>query len=89
VPPHLLVYYILLSGRCLAPRLSEGLGATLVVSSIGFLKSPTRFTEGPVLSPVPGTVEASDAVMLAQIPRTSIVNKSEAESQSKSATSAL
>jgi len=34
-----------------------------------------------VLASVPGTVEASDAVMLAQIPQTAIVNKAEAEAK--------
>jgi outer membrane lipoprotein SlyB len=36
-----------------------------------------------VLSSVPGTVEASDAVLLSQIPTTVVVNRAEAEAQAK------
>jgi len=46
-----------------------------------FSKIPLNSAKGRVLASVPGTVEASDAVMLAQIPQTAIVNKTEAETK--------
>src|SRR5262249_46378261 len=48
-----------------------------------FAKIPENSPKAHVLSSVPGTVEASDAVMLAQIPTTAVVNKAEAEAKVK------
>lgn len=48
-----------------------------------FARIPEDSPKGHVLASVPGTVEASDAVMLAQIPTTVVIDKAEAEAQAK------
>jgi hypothetical protein len=77
-------YYVLLSGRWFRAASLEGpwtfAGADLPAD---FAKIPESSPKGHVLASVPGTVEASDAVMLAQIPQTAIVNKAEAEAKVK------
>jgi hypothetical protein len=75
-------YYILLSGRWFRSKAFSGpwtyAGNDLPAD---FSKIPENSPKGRVLASVPGTVQASDAVMLAQIPQTAIVNKSEAEAK--------
>jgi hypothetical protein len=75
-------YYVLLSGRWFRAKALGGpwsyAGNDLPAE---FSKIPPNSAKGRVLASVPGTVEASDAVMLAQIPQTAIVDKTEAESK--------
>ena len=76
------VYYVLLSGRWFS---SQAFGGpwTYAGNSLppDFSKIPADSPKVRVLASVPGTVEASDAVMLAEIPQTAIVNKAEAETK--------
>jgi len=77
-------YYVLLSGRWFRAKGFEGpwtYGGNDLPAD--FAKIPTSSPKANVLASVPGTVEASDAVMLAQIPTTAIVNKAEAEAKVK------
>jgi hypothetical protein len=75
-------FYILLSGRWFKSAAFSG-----PWSYAGddfpkdFAKIPENSPKAHVLASVPGTQEASDAVMLAQIPRTAIINRSEAEAK--------
>ncbi len=73
-------YYVLLSGRWFRASSFNGpwsyAGNNLPED---FSKIPENSPKGHVLASVPGTVQASDAVMLAQIPTTVVVNRSEAE----------
>jgi len=75
-------YYVLLSGRWFRSKEFGGpwtyAGNDLPAD---FAKIPANSAKARVLASVPGTTEASDAVMLAQIPNTAIVNKSEAEAK--------
>ncbi len=75
-------YYILLSGRWFRSASFGGpwsyAGNNLPAD---FAKIPEDSPKGHVLASVPGTVQASDAVMLAQIPTTVVVNRSEAEAK--------
>ncbi len=77
-------YYILLSGRWFRSKQFGGpwsyAGNNLPND---FKKIPEDSPMAHVLSSVPGTVEASDAVLLAQIPTTVVVNRAEAEAQAK------
>jgi hypothetical protein len=77
-------YYVLLSGRWFRAKDPGGpwsyAGNNLPAD---FSKIPASSPKARVLASVPGTVEASDAVMLAQVPTTAIVNRSEAEAQVK------
>ncbi|MDR2916081.1 MAG: hypothetical protein LBV74_14860 [Tannerella sp.] len=77
-------YYILLSGRWFRSKAFGGpwtyAGNDLPAD---FAKIPEDSPKGQVLASVPGTIQASDAVMLAQIPTTVIVNKAEAEAKVK------
>ncbi len=73
-------YYILLSGRWFWSKSFGGpwgyVGNNLPSD---FAKIPKDSPKANVLASVPGTVEASDAVILAQIPTTVVVNRSEVE----------
>lgn len=75
-------YYVLLSGRWFRARALDGpwsyAGDALPPD---FAKIPPNTPKAHVLASVPGTIEASDAVMLAQIPTTAIVNRAEAEAK--------
>ncbi len=77
-------YYILLSGRWFRATKFGGpwsyAGNNLPAD---FAKIPQNSPKAHVLASVPGTIEASDAVMLAQIPTTVVVNRSEAEAKAK------
>ena len=77
-------YYVLLSGRWFRGMALEGpwsyAGNDLPAD---FAKIPENSPKGHVLASVPGTIEASDAVMLAQIPTTAIVNRADAEAKAK------
>ncbi|MGX5818932.1 hypothetical protein ACWKWU_12090 [Chitinophaga lutea] len=72
-------WYVLLSGRWFSAPASSGpwtyVGDKLPAD---FAKIPEGSPKAGVLASVPGTVEASDAVLLAQIPTVAIVNKQEA-----------
>jgi hypothetical protein len=77
-------FYLLLSGRWFRSATLEGpwsyAGNDLPKD---FSKIPGNSPKSNVLVSVPGTIEASDAVMLAQVPTTAIVNKAAAEKQVK------
>ena len=78
------LYYVLLSGRWFSSKSFSGpwtyAGNKLPAD---FAKIPNNSPKADVLPSVPGTTEASDAVLLAQIPQTAIVNKAEAEAKVK------
>jgi len=77
-------YYFLVSGRWFRSASLDGpwsfAGGDLPSD---FAKIPPNGPSSDVLASVPGTQEASDAVLLAQIPTTAIVNIKEAEAQVK------
>jgi hypothetical protein len=78
------LFYILLSGRWFRSAALEGpwayAGANLPPD---FAKIPAASPKAHVLASVPGTQEAADAVMLAQIPTSAVVNKAEVEAKVK------
>ena len=77
-------YYVLLSGRWFR---SGALGGPWSYAGNNlpedFAKIPPNSPKSAVLASVPGTIEAADAVMLAQIPTTAIVNRAQAEAKAK------
>lgn len=77
-------YYVLLSGRWFRSASFDG---PWVYASDklpeDFKRIPEDSTKGRVLASVPGTIQASDAVMLAQVPTTVTVNRAEAEAKAK------
>jgi len=76
--------YVLLSGRWFRAASLEGpwsfAGNELPAD---FSHLPKKQSYSAVLASVPGTQEASDAVLLAQVPTTAIVNRAQAEAQVK------
>jgi hypothetical protein len=77
-------FYILLSGRWFKGKDLKG-PWTFATDTLpeDFKKIPRTSPKMRVLASVPGTIEASDAVMLAQIPTTAILNKADVESKVK------
>ena len=77
-------YYVLLSGRWFR---STSLNGPWVYAGNDlpddFKHIPPNSPAGSVLSAVPGTQEAQDEVLLAQIPTVAVVNKQQAEAQVK------
>ncbi|HEY4286616.1 MAG TPA: hypothetical protein VGN00_05910 [Puia sp.] len=75
-------FYILLSGRWFRSAALSG-PWTYAGNDLprDFAKIPASSPKAGVLASVPGTIQASDAVMLAQIPTTAIVNKAEVEAK--------
>jgi hypothetical protein len=77
-------FYVLLSGRWFRSKSFTGpweyASAELPTD---FANIPADSPKGYLLASVPGTVEAADAVMLAQIPTSAIVNKAEAVAKVK------
>lgn len=77
-------FYVLLSGRWFRSQSPEGpwsyAGNDLPSD---FAKVPPNSPKAAVLASVPGTVQAADTVMLAQIPTTAVINKAEAEAKVK------
>ncbi|UUF13545.1 MULTISPECIES: hypothetical protein [Flavobacterium] len=77
-------YYVLFSGRWFKSKDLTGpwtyAGNNLPAD---FAKIPKDSPRANVLSSVPGTQEAKDAVMLAQVPTTAILKKSDAEAKVK------
>jgi len=77
-------YYALLSGRWFrAPSFTGPWTYASDKLPQDFTKIPENSEKGRVLASVPGTIEAADAVMLAQIPTTVTVNRAEAEAKAK------
>jgi hypothetical protein len=77
-------FYILLSGRWFSSK--SFTGPWEYASDhlpTDFAKIPAGSSKARVLASVPGTQQAADAVLLAEIPQTAIVNKSEVESKVK------
>jgi hypothetical protein len=76
--------YVLLSGRWFRAKSLEGpwvyAGGDLPAD---FAKIPPNGPQSHVLASVPGTQEAADAVLLAEIPTTATVNRGEAEKNAK------
>jgi hypothetical protein len=77
-------YYVLLSGRWFRASTMNG-PWTYASNNLpkDFAKIPENSPKGRVLASVPGTTQAEDAVMLAQIPTTVTVNRAQAEAQAK------
>jgi hypothetical protein len=76
--------YVLLSGRWF--RAASLQGPWVFASNdlpADFSRLPEKQPYSVVLSSVPGTQQASDAVLLSQVPTTAIVNRAQAESQVK------
>ena len=77
-------YYVLLPGRWFRAKELSGpwsyAGNNLPAY---FSKIPRNSPRARVVASVPGTIEAADAVMLAQIPTTAVINKKEAEAKAK------
>lgn len=77
-------FYLLISGRWFRAKALEGpwsyAGNDLPPD---FAKIPSTHPRSHVLASVPGTQEAQDAVMLAQIPTIAVVNRAEAEAKVK------
>jgi hypothetical protein len=75
-------YYVLLSGRWFRAKTLNGswsyAGDSLPKD---FAEIPETSPKGRVLASVPGTAQASDAVLLAQIPTTVTVNRAEVEAK--------
>ena len=80
-------YYYLVAGRWFRARTLDG-PWTFATADLpaDFAKIPTDSPNARVLVSVPGTDEAKDAVMLAQIPNTVIVDRAKAEAKSMSTT---
>lgn len=77
-------FYVLLSGRWYKSAGLEGPWAfTSNEMPVDFSKIPVSSPKAHVLASIPGTIQASDAVLLAQVPATAIVNKAEVESKVK------
>jgi hypothetical protein len=77
-------FYVLLSGRWFrAPTLGGPFSFASADLPPEFAKIPANSPKARVLSSVPGTQEAADAVMLAQIPTTAIIDRAQAEAEAK------
>ncbi len=77
-------FYVLLSGRWFHANAWTGPWSYAGNNLPGdFAKIPPNSPKAAVLASVPGTIQASDAVMLAQIPTTAVINKAEAEAKVK------
>lgn len=77
-------FYFLTSGRWFRAKSLEGpWGYAEANLPHDFAMIPPDSPPGRVLASVPGTQEAEDAVLLAQIPTTAIVNRAEAEAKVK------
>jgi hypothetical protein len=78
------IYYVLFSGRWFS---SKSLNGPWTFASdklpADFAKIPVNSAKGSVLAAVPGTPQASDAVLLSQVPQTAIVNKKAVEAKVK------
>lgn len=76
--------YVLLSGRWFrAARLDGPWSYASNDLPEDFARIPAEHPRSHVLATVPGTQEAHDAVVLAQVPTTAIVNRAEAEARVK------
>jgi hypothetical protein len=77
-------FYVLVSGRWFRAKQPDGpwsyAGNDLPKD---FAKIPEGSLKAHVLASVPGTIDASDAILLAQIPTTATINKSQAEASVK------
>ncbi len=73
-------FYFLVSGRWFRAKSFDG-PWTYASADLpkDFSQIPRKGPKGNVLASVPGTQEAADAVLLAQVPTTAVVNKEEAE----------
>jgi hypothetical protein len=77
-------FFVLLSGRWFrAPTLDGPFEYASDRLPADFLKIPQGSPKLAVRAAVPGTQEAADAVMLAQIPTTAVIDKKEAEASAK------
>ena len=76
-------FYLLLSGRWFRSAQLEGPWTWANALPPDFAKIPETSPKARVLASVPGTQDAADAVMLAQIPTTAVVNKADVEKKVK------
>jgi hypothetical protein len=75
-------FYLLLSGRWFRSKTLDGPWSYASDNlPSDFSKIPSNSPKARVLASMPGTVEAADAVMLAQIPTTAILSKTDAEAE--------
>lgn len=73
-------YYYLVSGRWFKARSLNGPWSSVTASlPADFAKIPPESPRGSVLASVPGTLEAQEALLMAQIPQTATVKRSEAK----------
>lgn len=70
-------YYVLLSGRWFTAHKLDGPWEFVAGSALpgDFARIPTGHPKGAVLASVPGTVQARDAVIAAQVPQTATVDR--------------
>jgi hypothetical protein len=77
-------FYFLISGRWFRAKSLDGPWSYAGNDLPGdFARIPAGSPKSYVLASVPGTQEASDAVLLAEIPTTAVVNRAEAEAKVK------
>lgn len=74
-------YYVLLSGRWFSAAKLEGPWEFVAGSTLppDFARIPPGHSKGPVLASVPGTTQAQDAVVAAQVPQTATVDRKKAQ----------
>ena len=74
-------YYILLSGRWFSAASFEGPWTFVAASALprDFARIPAESPRGAVLASIPGTLQARDAVVAAQIPQTATVDRRKAQ----------
>jgi hypothetical protein len=77
-------YYFLVAGRWFSAQSLEGPWSYATANlPADFALIPPNSEKGDVLASVPGTDEANDAVLLAQVPNTVIVNPTQAQANIK------
>ena len=77
-------FYVLLSGRWFRAASLDGPGLMQgTISRTDFKQIPPTSPAARVLASVPGTQQAEDAVLLAQVPTTAVVKQAEAEAKVK------
>jgi len=77
-------YYFLVSGRWFrSPQLRGTWEFASASLPEDFRKIPVRHPKSHVLASVPGTDEAADAVLLASVPQTAVINRKQAAAEAK------
>jgi hypothetical protein len=77
-------FYFLVAGRWFRAKSLDGPWSYATSDlPVDFARIPPNSSRSRVLASVPGTEEAKDAVLLAQVPNTAVVNRAQAEAQVK------